>query len=433
MPRLRLRDWATLPLMLWLALWLSINTGPWNIAGLGAGASASVNALRACLPLFVLALAGLTLGVGRRRMPRGLVEYGFWFYGLVMTIAATGAGNWFGQAYWGLAFLASLATVEKGLRSPDPLDFACRLNWLSWITTCLVLATLLFLARDVLIDDSGSAYGAITRYDPDGGLGMSRSTGLARMAAVPAIIALVFIVSRGGWQRLAGIVVLAAALAILWIMQARGAVFAFAGAMAFVLSFGPRKLQKLGLASAGVVALMVFAGTRENGFVDFWMHITRDQGAEGFSTMSGRDVIFQNVLDRWADAPLVGYGPQADRMFPDVGNAQNAVLYALLCAGLVGAAGFVAAIAAALFCLAKLNLDHRSVPLKDREMLMVTSGIVVFSVLRSIPENQAAVFSIDLLIQYPAMIYLAMLAAVSSRTRRRRPAKTRMKRARRIR
>ncbi|NDW04365.1 O-antigen ligase family protein [Jiella pacifica] len=428
-----MRDWATFPLMLWMALWLSINTGPWNLSGFGDGTSASINALRASFPLLALVLAGLTLGAGRRRLPRGPVEYGFWFYGLVMTLAATGAGNWFGQAYWGLAFLATLATVEKGLRSPDPLDFARRLNWLSWITTCLVLATLLFLARDVLIDDSGSAYGAITRYDPDGGLGMSRSTGLARMAAVPAIIALIFIVSRRGWQRFAAIIVLAAALAILWIMQARGAVFAFAGAMTFVLFFGPKKLQKLGFVCAGIVALMVFAGTRENGFVDFWMHITRGQGAEGFSTMSGRDVIFQNALDRWWDSPLIGYGPQADRIFPDVGNAQNALLYALLCAGMIGAAGFVVAIVAALLCMAKLNLDHRTVPFRDREMLMITSGLVVFSLLRSIPENQAAVFSIDLLIQYPAMIYLAMLAMVSSRSRRRRPARIHTERPYRIR
>ena len=406
-----LRAWLSFPLMLWLALWLSINAGPWNFSGFGSGLAASVNALRASFPLVVLVLALLGLLAGRRRVPRSLVESGFWLYGLVMLLAATGSANWFGQAYWGFAFIAALAVVEAGLRGPDPLGFARRLNWLSWITTVAVLVALLFLARDVLLDARGSAYGAVVRFQEEHGYTISRSTGMARMAAVPAIVGLVFLVTRRSWQRAASLALLAASLAVLWIMQARGSIFALAGAMAFVLSFGPKKLQKILLALAAAAILCAVLASRPDGFADFWMHVTRGEGAEGFSTMSGRDVIFENGFARWLEAPLFGYGPQADRLFSEVSNAQNALLYALLCSGLVGAAGFVLAMLAAWGKLILANLRHAGLAPRDREMLMIASGILVFSTLRSVPENQAAVFSIDLFLQYPAMIYLALLAS----------------------
>ncbi|TFF25106.1 O-antigen ligase family protein [Jiella endophytica] len=407
--RAGIKAWLSLPLALWLALWLSINSGPWNLPEFGNGASASVNALRAAFPLIVLVLAFLSLLAGRRRARRSLVEYGFWIYGLVMLLAATGAANWFSQAYWGFAFLAALAVVEKGLRGPDPIAFARRLNWLSYVTTVLVLVALLFLARDVLLDASGSAYGSIVRFQEAHGYAISRSTGMARMAAVPAIIAIVFVFTRRSWQRALSLVALGASLSVLWIMQARGSIFALIGAMAFVMLFGPNKVKKIAFACAIAIVFVAVVGTRQDGFAEFWMHVTRGQGAEGFSTMSGRDVIFDNGVHRWLDSPLFGYGPQADRLFSEVGNAQNALLYALMCSGLVGASGFVLAMLAAWANLLRANLRYGDLSQEDREMLMITSGILVFSTLRSVPENQAAVFSIDLLLQYPAMTYLAML------------------------
>ena len=402
-------DWLSFPLMSWLALWLSINSGPWNLADFGNGLSPSIHAARAAFPLIVLALALLSLLAGRRYGRRSLAELGFWFYGVVMLLAATGSANWFGQAYWGFAFLAALAVVEKGLQGPDPMVFARRLNWLSWIITVLVLISLLFLARDVLLDKSGSAYGSIVRFQEEHGYAISRSTGLARMAAVPAIIAIVFVVTRPRWQLFLSIPVLFASLAVLWIMQARGAFFALAGAMAFIILFGPKKLPKILLAFVAMAGLAVFLSLRQDGFAEFWMHVTRGQGADGFASMSGRDVIFDNGVHRWMESPLFGYGPQADRMFSEVGNAQNALLYALMCGGLFGAFGFVLAMLASWVSLLRANFAYADLSGEEREMLMITSGILVFSTLRSVPENEAAVFSIDLLLQYPAMVYLAAL------------------------
>ncbi|MBO0662459.1 O-antigen ligase family protein [Jiella sp. MQZ9-1] len=279
--------------------------------------------------------------------------------------------------------------------------------------TILVLVTLLFLARNVLFNSDGSAYGTVVRFEQAYGYVISRATGLARMAAVPAIIGFVLVVSFRAWTRVLGAVMLSAALYVLWIMQARGALVAAAGAVTFVFLFGPRKGQKF---VAALVALVAFAGfliLRGESFGEFWMHVTRNQGAEGFASMSGRTLLFVNGFDHWMHAPVFGYGPQADRSFLDVINAQNALLYALLCGGLVGAGGFVAAMVVAWVAMLRVNVGYQRIAPRDRPMLMITSGILVFSTFRSIVENQAAVFSIDLLLQYPAMIYLVLLHAAS--------------------
>ena len=57
--------------------------------------------------------------------------------------------------------------------------------------------------------------------------------------------------------------------------------------------------------------------------------------------MSGRLRIFHEAWNTIKAAPVLGYGPQADRQMPDINNAQNGMLYALLCAGFVGGSGYI--------------------------------------------------------------------------------------------
>ena len=93
-------------------------------------------------------------------------------------------------------------------------------------------------------------------------------------------------------------------------------------------------------------------------------------------------------------------------------NAQNAVVYALLCGGLVGATFFVAAMISAWRALIALASRAARLPERERLMFQITGAVLVFATLRSLPENNAALFSVDLLLQYPAMLYLATLHAV---------------------
>ena len=85
------------------------------------------------------------------------------------------------------------------------------------------------------------------------------------------------------------------------------------------------------------------------------------------------------------------------------------MIYALLCAGAVGAGFFVLAMVASWKALLATVGEANRLPRDERVMFQIAGAILVFSTLRSIPENNAALFSIDLLLQYPAMVYLVLL------------------------
>jgi len=402
---------ASLPLLafgMWLLAWMAISAGPWNFADFDNGFSGKVNAVRAGFPLAILGL-GLVLLARNHPRSRSWVEKGMWGYGIVALLACTGAADWFEQAYWGFAFLGALVTMELVLRSPSPMLSLTWLNILSWIATTIALIGMLLLARDVLLDPAaeGSGYGMIVRFQNAHGYLISRETGLSRMAVIPALIGLAFLLSGKIWQRALGGAVFLAAASIIWIMQSRGALFAFLGGFLFVL-FAGRKVRGpymlLAMFGAMFVLYLVLPSDQVQ---EIWQHATREQGTEGFATQSGRTEIWVEMINRWTESPVFGFGPQADRLFHV--NAQNAVIYALICGGLVGAGFFVTALVSAIRALIRMTARGGSLPGPERKMLQITGGLLVFYLLRSIPENNAALFSVDLLLQYGAMIYLCEL------------------------
>ena len=404
--------WLTLPMGLWLLDWLSINTGPWDIGAYDLTSASSITAVRAAFPLVVFAIALLRLP-GRAAQKRNWAEKGFWIYGVVMLLACSGADAWFNHAYWGFAFLGALGAAELVLRRSDRLAAVERLNWLSWAITVAALVVMLILARDVLMapEADDSAYGLINRFETAHGYGIARETGLSRMAAVPAIVSLTLLLSGRGWKRWASVPVFLASLYIMWIMQSRGALFSFVGALFFVLLFGHKRGRGALTFSSFVALAVIFVFVvSQSELESLWQHATRGTGAEGFVTASGRYDIYAELFSKSMDSPLFGYGPQADRLFAL--NAQNAFVYALLCGGVVGATFFVAAMISAWRALIALALRAWRLPERERLMFQMTGAVLVFATLRSLPENNAALFSVDLLLQYPAMLYLVALHAV---------------------
>jgi O-antigen ligase len=275
---------------------------------------------------------------------------------------------------------------------------------------------LIIFARDALFDESEtSGYGIIGQVPMFNGVAMSRSSGLSRLAAVPAIIALVYIF-RGRWlSRLIAGMIFAGAFYIIWFMQSRGALFAFLGAFLFALFLGGRLARRVGFALCIAVLLSWVAGTQSGGLLgELWQHATRGEGQEGLQTMSGRPDIWENAFDAIQQAPFIGYGAQGDRRVLAVGtdsinNAQNALVYALLNTGVIGAAFFLLAMLAAWSNLLWLLFTRRGLLQTEGLFVTIAGAMLVFNTLRSIPENNAALFSIDLLLQYPAMVYLAVL------------------------
>ena len=414
--RVQLRAIISLPFILWTTLWLAIGTGPWNFSFNG-GIMDRNNAVRASFPLLALGIAAVGLASSKRQHRATTVGIGFLLYGLVMFGSTLPVDPWFPSAYWAFAFLGALAVTQLALTGNDPVQSARQLNCVSWLFATLFLVMLIIFARDALFDESlSSGYDLIGRGPTVNGATVLRSSGLSRLAAVPATIALVYIF-RGRWlSRLIAAMVFAGGFCIIWFMQSRGALFAFLGAFFFAVFFGGRIARRVGLGLGIAILLFWLAGGLSGGvFEDLWQHATRGTGVEGFQTMSGRPEIWQEAFDAIQRAPFIGYGAQADRRLLAVGsdstnNAQSAVIYALLCTGIIGTTFFVLAMLAAWWNLLWLLTIQRALTKTDQLFVTIAGAMLVFNTLRSIPENNAALFSIDLLLQYPAMVYLALLA-----------------------
>ena len=409
-----LAGFVSLPVAAWLALWAAINTHPSNIEYIFSGElMATLNGVRAASPLLVLAVGLLWIGGKSRRLaPITSVEIGFWIYAVAMLTAGILVDPRFTVLYWALAFLATMVAARMFSRRGDPLLQAERLNWLTWFACSAILIILLIVARDQLFVGEGeqlSGYGIVSRVRTVGGGAMSRSSGMARFASVPAIIAFIlFWRVKGALQWTIATGVFVGSVALVWFMQSRGAIFSLATALGFVMIFMGARTRIAGVVVL-IIGLLVGTGDVTPEFKDYIVrHATRGEGAQVFEEMSGRHRIFRRAWDAIREEPFIGYGPQADRRIIRE-NAQNGPLYAWLNAGLIGVISYVGAMLAALYFFLRIMLGSYRLTPQQRDMLMMTGGIHVFFVLRSYPENTAALFSVDLMVQLPAMIYIAVL------------------------
>lgn len=410
-PKSVFSHYVSAPVFLWLALWAAINTGPWNLSGLSSGGMGTINALRALAPMAVL-VAGALMVMMTRNKPIArltLPEVFFWVYGFAMLVASYQVQPWFNTAYWGFSFLAVLVVVRLFVIQGDKsLEQLLRLNVLSWMTAAAVLALLLITAREMLFD-AETGYGIVNRAGDVAGGAMSRSTGMARFAAIPAVLAFVMfwrIHSLRSW--LIAAVVFAASVSLVWFMQSRGALFSLAGTLVFVMLFMGKlpRVIAIGLFVLTVGGGMDFIPEETQTYIV--EHSTRGTGAEGFKSMSGRDRIWRNAWEAIKEQPLLGYGPQADRRIIHE-NAQSGPLYAWLSGGGLGVLGYVGGVLVSWWFFFRIYLGKFHIPPRHWDMLIMSAGILAFFTLRSYPENTAALFSVDLLVQLPAMVYIAML------------------------
>lgn len=399
-----------LPVFIWLGLWAAINTGPWNLPYFASGGMGSINALRAITPILVLLLGSLVVlsGKGRGLARITLPEVLFWLYGFAMLLASIPLDPWFNTAYWGFSFVAVLLAIRVFALSGDPLRKITQLNYLTWAVAGAVLVMLLFFARDALFE-AETGYGLINRTSDVAGGAMSRATGMARFAAIPAVIAFVLFWRIHGllsWGL--AVAVFASSVSLVWFMQSRGALFSLAGTLVFIMLF-MGKIPRM-------IALVLFVIGLGGGIDlipeetrDYIVeHSTRGTGMEGFESMSGRDRIFRNAWSAIQEQLWLGYGPQADRRIIHE-NAQNGLLYAWMAGGVFGMLGYVGGMLAAWMYFLKIVFGKFRLSVKERDMLIMTGGVLAFFTLRSYPENTAALFSVDLLVQLPAMVYPAVL------------------------
>lgn len=408
---------AAVPILCWIALWLSLNTGPWNldIDLLESGWSGLSNAGRAALPLIIMA-AWVIYILARRRfvLRRPTAPEALWiYYAVVMTLSGIQADPWFDYVYWGLCYLAVFAVVEMYLAAhTSELDGAVSLNRLSWLIATAMLISIVVVARNSLFEQTPlglSAYSVTTRIPTVSGMPMARSTGISRFAAIPAIIAAAAMFEGKWLTRAMWASVFLLSTFLLWTLQSRGSLTSFVAALAVVAMLSGRR-ARVTVAVILVVGIFVVAFdlVSSQTLEHLYRFATRDQSGARLSDMSGRMSIFREVWQTVLQGPIIGFGPQADRRV--IGwNAQNGVLYALLCSGFLGALGFVGGLVVSWWMLIREIVRRNTLPREHRKMLVQVAGLLTFFTVRLYPENAAAVFSADLLLQLPAIVYIAVL------------------------
>ncbi len=413
------------PTLCWLALWASINDGPWNIDldRILGGGFAAIHGIRAAFPLVVLAIWIFHL-LGRsdtRMREPTLPEWLWFFYAAVCLTASIGVENWFQWGYWGLAFIATLGAGEMYLAEcGGEIAGAASLNRLSWVAAAVVLAIIVYLGRGHLVVETPeglSGYKVNTRMPMLAGMAMVRPTGISRFAAAVAIVACAAMWRTERWTRVAWIALFAGCAWLVWVMQSRGSLAALVAALGVVMLLLRGRARTIGILAlaltAGAVGLdLVSHDTLHH----LWRHATRAD--TNLVRMTGRTDIFQNAWQAILRAPIIGYGPRADRRII-FGDAQNGVLYSLLCGGFLGGGAWTLGLAIALVYLARALWRPDIVFAGDSTVFAQVAGLMVFFTLRTIPENTSALFSVDLMLQLPAIVYLgALIRAANLRNSR---------------
>jgi hypothetical protein len=94
---------------------------------------------------------------------------------------------------------------------------------------------------------------------------------------------------------------------------------------------------------------------------------------------------------------------------PNINNAQNGMLYALLCAGFAGGSGYLGGLVVSWFMFLRIARFRSQLDPASRIRFIQVAGVMTFFTIRSYPENCAALFSVDLLLQLPAILYIGEL------------------------
>lgn len=419
------RSWKkyclSLTALLWVSLWFSINTGPWVLKDRPERFLELINYIRTISPFFVLAIAGIAaFGIKKGHVGPLSGPVRWWFgYGLASLFACLLSVSPPDAAYWASLYLSVFFVLNAYIKGPDTLNKAIYINYLSWIVTGVILLSLLFIARDVLFSESQwglTGYGMYGKMETIADMPMSRSSGLGRFAAIPGIIAFVFL-WKGKLRRILWATVFLFSAALVYLMQSRGAILGFGFALSFVMLFFGKKTRILGIFLAVLIGLLLFTNIIPDEFVKFQMdRFMRGQDVDEFYSLTGRTRAWDHGWYEAMKSPIIGWGPQADRML--IGeHVHNTYLYALMTSGFVGAVSFTGGLIYAWLLFIRILKEGIADKFDQKTFFIQIGGILAFFTVRSIPEVSGAMFGIDFMLMLPAIAYLSVLYSAKSAAR----------------
>ncbi|WP_295430222.1 O-antigen ligase family protein [uncultured Thiodictyon sp.] len=405
-----------LALTLWLGCWAGINAGPWYLEEPPQDLVSWVNTLRTLGPLLPLVLWPLLSPLLRQPHRLPTLAEGLWIgYALLSLQAALLTGADFPVWYWALAYLGVFAAIDGAFGGVDPLSRAMATNRLVWLLATLLFVWMLFFARDVLLVQGKlgiTAHGLVNRADLGRFGPISRSTGMARLAVVPAVVGLVMALERRGLRRLPWAALGLAAMLAIWLLQARQGIFGTAFALGLVAWLSGGRARFVGIAMTVLAGLALLGGLFPQDWLDYVTGFaTRGDGMLKLQSMTGRNLIWRAGWRAVEQAPWLGFGPQADRRLIGL-NAQNGLLYAALAAGYPGAALYLGGLLWGWVLFVRALLRGYARDGAERLFLLQVGGIMAYLTIRNIPENTAALYSVDLLLHAPLLAYLGTLDRV---------------------
>lgn len=389
---------------LWLCLWLNLNTESINVPHTYNAADWSLF-IRGDLPFVVLIAAGSVL-IHRRTLT--LLQYSpsrlLLIYGVITTCATAFSPIPFPSFYFSVAFLATILAAWACVDSRKPLVSSRQLLLFTWMATFVVAVIIGYQARHSVFGDAASAYGVIVDLK-----GLSRSSGVARWAAVPGLVCLV----RAYYSR--NIILIftylgfsALAFFIVYRMQSRGAVFGAIAATLFALLVSSRlRRYALPFAFIAIVAILILdsPGSVSKSVTTY---LKRGQSTAEFFTMTGRTRAYEHGLAAFRDAPFFGRGQWADRLV--IGeHVHDSFLQALLNGGIFGTVPYIASWITGWLMFVRLQVRRSWLNPQDRIHLLECGAVMMFFTVRSIPETTTASFSVDLLVMVAIYVYLETL------------------------
>ena len=405
------------PVFMWVLLWLGVNTGPWAVRQSPTSLIALFHYARTVLPAFILIVCSVLILHQGIRLRKGDLMQGplrLWLiYGLLgLIVGCVESPKPLDASYWAIVYLCAFVCAKSFLQDKNLLSKAVFLNYLTWILTTIVLVSLIIFSREVLFIDTRwglSGYGVVERVGTVSGMAMSRSSGMARFAAVPALVAFVLLLGGKGFKRVAWAMAFAGSLSLVYLMQSRGAILGVGFAVGFILVLLGKRTRIIGGLFLIVFGFFTLSETIPEKRIEFEKErFYRGISEERLYTLTGRTLVWKLAWQRIKEAPILGYGPQSDRWLLKA-HVHNTYLYAMLQGGVIGASAFAGGLIWAWVLFFKAILRKTADKLGQRVFLIQAGGILAFFTVRSIPEVSGAMFGVDFLVMLPILAYLTIL------------------------
>jgi O-antigen ligase len=405
------KKFMTFPAVLFVLLWVGINTGPWVFDSTPQTLMQYVHYFRTLVPYIDLYLVGIGfLAFYHRKLFRMDISVRMWlFYGIVALLASLNSPHPFDSSYWAFAYIAVIMVSKLFLTRRNTLQNIITLNHLTWLMTSIFLLIILKIYGNLLFEQA-TGYGIVNRAKDLSDMALPRASGVARFAAIPSIVAFVLMWNSKHVLKLFWGVLFLASAYLVYFMQSRGAIIALAGTLVLIMAFVGKKAKLMG-ALAVILLIMSFLVDiiPEHMSDQIINHLLRGQSLQEVETLTGRTRAWEHAMEVVSQSPVIGYGFQADRWLIHE-HVHSAYMYALLAAGVLGLVLFILGYYYTWVNIVKNFRNMKLIrQLGQATMFTQTVGIVTFFTFRSIPEVSGAMYAVDFMVLIPAMLYLGVL------------------------